>query len=155
MWCVVSRALRGHKFLSFYFIRMRVDGLIHLKDGISWRWKAPETSRAQPSIQCTENKRDSWINPISLPLCPASQKSLKHLCLAASVPQRSSDERTGYARRIWTQDETAAHRILTRLIFFRSCLVNSDLILRDDFGRVLCTIQAVFCTSCGHSSARF
>lgn len=89
------QSIRGHKFLSFYFIRMRVDGLIHSEDGISWRWKAPETPRAQPSIQCTGNKRDSWINPISLPPCPASRKSLKHLCLAASVPQRSSDERTG------------------------------------------------------------
>lgn len=98
MWCPVStRALKSHKCLCFSLIRMRADDLVHWEDGLGWRWKAPEAPRAQPSIQCTENKRDSWINLISLPpLCPAFQKSLKHLCLAASVPKCSSDEQTGY-----------------------------------------------------------
>lgn len=153
MRCVVSRALRGHKFLSFYLIRMRVDGLIHLEHGISWRWKAPETPRAQPSIQCTGNKRDSWINPISLPTCPASRKSLKHLCLAASVPQRSSDGRTGR-----TQNMNAGWNSSPPYLDTPYLLLKLSRQLWFNFaGWVSCTTQAVFqrktLTSCGHSSA--
>lgn len=49
------------------------------------------------AIHTMHRKQKRQLNKpdLSLPPCPASRKSLKHLCLAASVPQRSSDERTG------------------------------------------------------------
>lgn len=92
------------------------------------------------------NKPD--ISPSVSGVSEISEAPVPRRLSASAFIWRADGTHAEYERRMKQQPTLFRHA------FFWSCLVNSDLILQDDFGRVLCTIQAVFSTSCGHSSAR-